>query len=293
MIIKKFGEYTFPSEQLGLNETGGFSRRTALEALGGLGGSIDHFGVGPNPLEADRITKSIIIQAATSPALELEFELFVAHLSQSQNDWRQGSRLLIAELESGQQRATFAKCIEARWALEPFMFDNAWIGPVNVTFERAWPIWFSYEDMLYFGDHITFNEAEADGLTFGQSVLTEAITTTTHTFTIYNRGRARVTTGLIELKDIITNPTIKNTANDHQFTWTGELLSGDRFTALLDGVRSAVKKNGALGEYANITTGTAQGQLGLMILEPGANPIEITSTTPAATLNWYFSRAWV
>lgn len=291
MRIIQFGGYTLPAEQLEMSESGGLGRAGSTLNLPGAGGSWDIVGVGPDPLAEDSITKSFIISASTPAALQTAIDSFVGQMLLSQNDWRQGLRLLVAELPDGSRRGTWAKCIEARFTQEYFHFDNAWLGPVNVTWRRSWPVWGDYEDLLYFGDHLgTFQDTDNANYTFGQGVVIQAVNASPTEFTITNGGNARVMAGLIELDGVITNPTITNTRNKHTFTWDGVLAAGDRFT--LNIAAFDAKKNGAPGEWLNITVGTERGQLLPMVLEPGANPMRVTGTSPNCTFRFYFAPAW-
>ena len=200
------------------------------------------------------------------------------------------ARLLLATLPGGSQRAAWAKCVEARWTLETFHFENFWLGPVNVTWQLPWPVWWAYADLLPLGDHLgTF--ADTASYTFGQSVVSQTINATPQTFTITNSGNARVMDGLIEFDGVITNPTVKNLTNKYQFTWTGSLAAADRLTLKI--AAFDVKKNGVRGQWANITMGTARGQLLPMVLEPGANLFEITSTAPNCVFRYYFADSWM
>ena len=145
--------------------------------------------------------------------------------------------------------------------------------------------------MLYLGDHHTFQSVSDDSATYGQGVEEATIDDEYETFTITNNGKQRVTNGIVELDGTITNPTILNTRNKYQFAWTGSLGSTDRFTINI--ATLATKKNGLSGEWANVTLGTARGQLMPMALEPGDNDFEVRSTSPNCTFRFYFAKPWL
>lgn len=292
MRIIQFGGYTLPVEQFEMSESQGAGRAGSTVGLPGAGGSWDVVGVGPDPLGEDAISKSFIITAATPAALQTAIDSFVGHMLLSQNDWRQGLRLLVGQLPDGSKRGTWAKCIEARWTQEYFHFDNAWLGPVNVTWRRGWPVWGDYEDLLYLGDHLgTFQDTDDANYTFGQGVVEQAVTTSPVEFDVTNGGNARMMSGVIELAGVVTNPTVRNLRNRHQFTWDGALVSGDRFTLNIGAFEA--KKNGAPGEWLNVVMGTERGQLLPLVLEPGVNRLRITSTSPNCTFRFYFAPAWM
>jgi hypothetical protein len=291
MYIVQFGGYTLPTEQLDMEESQGASRRGARVLVPGRGGAIDLVGLGPDPLAVDSISKSFIISAASASALQTAVDSFIGEMMLSQNDANQGERVLVAQLPDGSYRGTWAKCTEARARMEYFHQQNGWL-PVSVTWERKWPVWWDYEDMLFLGDHLgTFAEAATAGWDFGQNVAEQAISSTTTEFTITNGGNGRVFDGMIEFDGAIGNPKVKNLTNEHQFSWAGTLSSGDRFT--LDIATYTAKKNGTSGEWSNITLGTAWGQIQPFRLEPGANEIKITNDSGAScTFRLYYAEAY-
>lgn len=292
MRIIQFGGYTLPVEQLEMSESQGAGRAGSTQPLPGAGGSWDVIGVGPDPLSEDTITKSFFVSATTPAALQTAIDDLIGEMLLSQNDWRQGLRLLVAQLPDGSKRGTWAKCVEARWDQQYYHFDNAWLGPVNVTWRRNWPVWGDYEDLLYLGDHLgTFQDTDDANYTFGQSAVIQTVNTSPLEFIVTNSGNARVMSGLIEFDGPITNPTVRNLRNRHQFSWEGVLAAGDRFTLNIGAFDA--KKNGAPGEWLNITIGTERGQLLPMVLEPGANTLRVTSTSPNCTLRFYFAPAWI
>jgi len=290
MYIIQFGGYTLPTEQLDMSETQGASRRAARSELAGVGGSLDAYGVGPDPLAGDSINKAFIIEAASPAALQTAVDGFLGEMLLSQNDPRQGLRLLVGQLPDGTKRQSWAKCVEARAMLEWYHPDNSWL-PVQATFERPWPVWEKFEDLLYFGDHLgTFEDSAAAGWTFGQAVTVQAVASSPTDFTITNGGNARVMRGIIEFVGAVANPTVINTRNKYSFSWDGQLLAADRLT--IDLASFDAKKNGVRGEWPNITLGTARGQLLPMILEPGANPIRIEATSPNCSFRFYWARSY-
>jgi len=292
MYITQFGGYTLPTEQLDMNESQGMGRRGATLVLGGAGGSYDHFGTGPDPLEEDTISKAFKLQAASASALQTLVDTFLGQMMLSQNEWQQGTRVLVSTLPDGSQRQTFAKCIEARALWEWFNVNEGWV-PVQVTWRRSWPVWETFDDIRYLGDHLgTFLEADTANYDFGGDALVEeAISSSPHNFTITNGGNARVMNGVIELDGVIINPTLLNITNGHSLAWAGSLNAGDRLTIYVGSFD--VKLNGARGEWANLTLGSSYGQILPMVLEPGANSMRLTSTTPACTLRYYWGKAWM
>lgn len=289
MYIVKFGGYTLPTDQLEMNESGGLSRRSEITALAGYGGGLDAFGTGPDPLETDRISKSFIIEAGTPAALQTAIDNFIGQMMLSQNDWRQGLRALVAQLPDGSQRRTWAKCVEARWTQEAFHFQNNWLGPVEVTWQRPQPVWFDYDDLLVFGDHLG-DFSDMISYDFGQGVIEQTINASPATFTITNNGNARIKTGLIEFDGVISEPVVTNNRNKYSFSLDRTLVAGDRFTINLGAFQA--KLNGEPGHWSDLTLGTARGQLAAMMLEPGDNNFEIVSASPNCTFRYYFAEAY-
>jgi len=291
MYITKFGNYTFPT-QYELNETGGFSRRSNTEAVGGAGGAIDVFGSAPSPLELDTITRTIVVSAATPTALQVAVDELLGDMSSSDTDHRHGGRILVATLPDGTQRGTRAKCTEARFAQDYYHFDNAWLGPVSLTFERVWPVWWNYTDVLFFGDNLeTFADTATEGYTFGQAVTEQALSSSSTTFTITNDGNARIFSGLIEFDGAIDTPTVTNAVNKYTFAVSRALVSGNRYTVNLSSYD--VKLNGSPGYFGDLIIGTKRGQLQPMVLERGANEFTIVATgTPSCTFRYYFADTW-
>lgn len=291
MRIIQFGGYTLPTEQYEMSESGGAGRTGSTVGLPGAGGSWDAVGDGPDPLAEDTISKSFIITAASASALQTAVDSFAGHMLLSQNDWRQGTRLLVGYLPDGTKRATWAKCVEARWTQEYFHFDNAWLGPVNVTWRRSWPVWFDYEDLYVFGDHLgTF--ADTAALDFGPPLTSQAVSASPTTLTVTNAGNARATDLLIEFSGTIATPKLENLRNGHWFQWSGSLGSGDRLTFRTAGFDA--RKNGAVGEWANMTVGSDKGQLLPMVLEPGSNALRVTGDAPSScTMRIYWARTWM
>lgn len=290
MYIIQFGGYMLPSEQLDMTESMGASRRGARTELPGAGGALDAYGSGPDPVAADTISKAFIIEAASPTALQTALDTFIGEMMLSQNDSVQGLRMLVAALPDGTKRQSWAKCVEARALWEYFNVNEAWL-PVQVTWERPWPVWEKFEDLLYFGDHLgTFADSAAAGWTFGQGVSVQAVNASPTTFTLTNTGNARVMRGIIELDGAITNPTITNTRNKYSLSWEGQLLADDRLTINIASFDA--KKNGARGEWANISLGTARGQLLPLVLEPGANLMRIEATSPNCTFRFYWARSF-
>lgn len=292
MYIVQFGGYTLPTDQLDMSETQGATRRAATQALGGAGGSLDSYGLGPDPLAEDTITKAFIIEAASPAALQTALDDFFGEMMLSQNDWRQGARLLLAKLPDGTYRGTWAKCVEARAMVEYFHPANAWL-PVQATFRRAWPVWFKVEDLRYFGDHLlaTFEDADTAGWAFDDGNWTsQAIASSPTTFTITHAGNARVMTGLIEIAGAIGTPKVENLRNGWQFQIHHTLGAGDRVTVDLAG--PVCKLNG-VADWSKITIGNNNGQLIPMALEPGANPMRVTGTSPSScTFRFYWATTW-
>lgn len=292
MYIVQFGGYTLPADQLDMSETQGAGRRAATQALGGAGGSLDSYGLGPDPLAEDSISKAFIIEAASPAALQTALDSFYGQMLLSQNDWRQGARLLVAQLPDGTRRGTWAKCVEARAMMEYFHPDNAWL-PVQVTFRRNWPVWFKYEDLRFFGDHLLadFQDAEDAGWAFDDGNWTsQAIASSPTDFTITHAGNARVMTGLIEIDGAIGSPLVENLRNGWYFQVNASLAAGDRLT--VDLASLAVKKNGQ-ADWSLVTLGKNNGQLIPLALEPGANPLRVSGTSPSScTFRFYWATAW-
>jgi hypothetical protein len=287
MYITRFGGYALP-EQLAMQESGGLERRGSTQPLGGAGGSLDDYGVGPDPLAEDTISKAFIMEAASPAALQTAVDALIGELMLSQNDWRAGARLLVVTLPDGSQRCTWAKCASVRWNQESHHFDQAWLGAIEITWRRSVPAWWSYDDLLVLGDHHTF--ADTAAYDFGQNATEQALTGTSTTFTITHGGNARVVTGLIEFDGAVNTPTVLNTRNGHWFTYNAALVAGDRLT--LDIATLLAKKNGVSGQWSNFILGTSGGQLMPFTLEPGDNPITITCLSEAATFRFYWGAAW-
>jgi hypothetical protein len=167
MYIVRYGGYTLPTEQLDMSESMGAGRRAARQELAGVGGALDAYGTGPDPLAADTISKAFIVEAASAAALQTAVDSFIGEMMLSQNDPQQGLRMLLARLPDGTKRQSWAKCVEARGMWEYHNVNEAWL-PVQVTWERPWPVWEKFEDLLYLGDHLgTFADAAAAGWLFG------------------------------------------------------------------------------------------------------------------------------
>lgn len=91
------------------------------------------------------------------------------------------------------------------------------------------------------------------------------------TFTITNPGTAQDRSMIITLAGPLTNPRIDNTENSTWVSWTGVIANGrslvldvGEFTAVYDG-------NNALDDLLH------SGDHYFLVLEPGANPISVTS----------------
>lgn len=294
MYIVKYGHYTLPIEQLDMTETQGFSRNINTIPLPGAGGSWDSDGYGQSPLTEDTINKTFFIDASDEILLEDEIDIFVNAMSHSPYDRRQGTRLLIAQMPNNSLRATWAKCQEARWNREWFTVGNSYIGPVNVTWRRTWPTWWTYHEMLVLGDHHTFESVEAAGFTWGQSVQEQVITENPASFSVVNSGLAPITIGIIEVEGAIDSPTLINNMNKHRFTYNNNLTAIDRLTVNL--ANFEVKKNGFVGGagWESLTVGTERGQLVPMIFEPGINNMTLLAASgiPACTIRFYIAGAW-
>lgn len=291
MHIVKFGNYNLPDEQWEMRETGGLERRSSTQAVAGYGGSLDAFGAGPDPLAEDVISKSFILVASSQPALQTAVDNLLGVMLLSQQDWRQGSRLLVARLPDGSRRATWAKCAAVRWNQEAHHFQNAWLGSIDITWRRSYPVWWNWDAMLVCGDHHTLGDTSAAGYTLGQGASQANLTAASTRVTITNPGNQRVTQGVIALIGAVVNPVISNARNQHRLAYTGALDAGERLTLRLGSLDA--RKNGIRGEWANFTVGTAAGQLLPMTLEPGVNPLTITCDgTPAGAFRYYWSPAW-
>ena len=279
MYLKQFGSYVIP-RHLGYvyneQETQGAGRRPDHVELPGVGGAIDNYGAGANPLAQDTIGYTFVFATLPENAILLQTLLddFKGQMMEAPEDSATNERLLIAELPDGSLRFTLAKCDEVRLSAQYFNQNHAW-QDVASTFSRVWPAWFAFEDGISLGEHLgTLADVAAATYTLGGNVQSSTITTTDHTFTVSNGGRLVTTEGIIELAGEITNPVIKNLRNSYQITWTGSLGASDRLT--IDLGSRLVRKNG-VNEYPNITIGTENGQVLPMVLWPGDNDLQITS----------------
>lgn len=291
MYIVQFGGYTLPAAQYDMAETAGLSRRPATTALPGFGGAIDAYGTGPDPLAADSINKSFILEGSDPADCQTQFDALLGQMMLSQNDWQQGERILIGQLPDGSYRQTWAKCIECRATWEYFNVNQGWL-PVSITWQRSRTAWEDYADIAYFGDQLgTFADTAASGLLFdGGRVSTQAIATTRVEFTLTNAGNARVLGGLIELDGAIVNPVVRNERNGHWFSYSGSLVAGDRLT--VQPLTFAVKLNG-VDAFSGLTIGSDGGQLHPLMLEPGDNDLVIICTgSPSCTFRWYWPDSW-
>ena len=290
MYITQFGSYALP-EQLELNESGGATRRGSSQPLGGAGGAVDLNGLGPDPLEADDIVKSFWLDAGSDTALRTNLDSLLGAMMLSENDWRQGARLLFATLPDGSKRVTWAKCTDVQLQWEYFNINRGWV-PVQITWRRAWPVWQAQADLRYFGDHLG-DFGDTAGLDFdgGGTPTEESVSSSPHTFTITNNGNYRVMAGVIELDGQITNPKLENLTNGHWFQYAGTLGSDGRLTVYPE--RFKARKDG-VNAWADLTLGSGKGQLLPMVLETGANSMRLTgSGISGLTLRYYWARAWV
>jgi len=291
MHIIRFGGYALPADQLEMQETGGLERRGSTQAVAGYGGSLDAFGVGPDPLAEDVISKSFILTAASKAALQTAIDALLGEMMTSQSDWRQGTRLLIAQLPDGSRRATWAKCAAVRWNQQHYHFENAWLGSIDITWRRSYPVWWNYADLLCLGDHHTLADTEAAGATLGQGVSVAALTAPATSLTITNPGNQRVLNGVLAFSGAMGSPVITNLRNRYTLTTNFTLSATDRMTlrlGTLDG-----RLNGVGGTWNSFFPGSDNGQLLPMALEPGANPLLITTTgTPAGEFRYYWAATW-
>lgn len=291
MYITQFGSYTLP-DQLELSESGGASRRGSSQPLGGAGGAVDLNGTGPDPLEADEIVKSFWLDAGSDTALRTSLDALLGGVMLSENDWRQGTRLLIATMPDGSQRVTWAKgrVVQLQW--QYYNINEGWV-PAQVTWRREWPVWLAGADLRYFGDHLgDFQDADDAGWLFGggDALVEESVSSSPHTFTITNNGNSRVMAGVIEFDGEITNPKLENLRNGHYFQYSGTLASGDRLTVYPE--KFDARYNGATA-WSSLTLGSDKGQLLPMVLEPGSNPMRITgSGISGLTFRYYWAKTY-
>ena len=277
MYIVQFGDYTLP-EQLDMQESQGAARRGSTTPLGGAGGSFDNFGTGPDPKEGGTISKSFTVSAASETVLQTELDNLLGNLMLDQSDWTKGERMLVAMLPDGSKRATWAKCVNCQWNAEYFHINNYWQGGINITWRQSRPGWFDYDNLVYFNSSHVVTSSQT--YIAGQLRHTEAMTKQAR-FTVNNPGNDRVMSGLLSFDGVIVNPTVTNETNGDTFTWTVSAGAGDRLTLNLGNYDA--RKNGAAGQWSNISIGS--GQLLPLVLEPGDNEILITSTTPATEVD--------
>lgn len=295
MYITQFGGYVFPDEQLELNETAGASRRGARQALGGAGGSYDDMGLGADPLAEDAVNKNLTLEGSSAADLRTQFDALLGEMMTSQQDSRQGYRLLIAQMPDGSKRCTWAKCVECRARWDYWNINEAWL-PVSITWARAWPVWVKHTNdilghgMNYFGDHLgDFDDTDAAGYTFGWgskygssgnvSPLNLNITSN-----FRNLGNAVVNRMIFEFSGQVANPKIYNPRNGHSFQYAGTLATGDRLTLYTQACMA--RKNG-LNAWASITLGPKQ--VLPMALEVGDNDLILTHD---GTGTGWFLRVW-
>jgi hypothetical protein len=291
MHIVRFGSYVLPSEQLDMAESGGLERRGSTQAVAGYGGSLDAFGAGPDPLAEDTISKSFILAAASQSALQTAIDDLLGVMMTSQQDWRQGARLLVAQLPDSSQRATWAKCAAVRWNQQYFHFQNYWLGAVDISWRRSYPVWWNWNAMLVCGDHHRLSDTTAAGYTLGQGVSEVSLTAASVLLTITNPGNQRVTQGVLAVIGAATDPLVVNTRNQHRLAYSGAIAAGERLTLRLASLDA--RKNGVRGEWSNFTVGSEGGQLLPMALEPGLNTLTITCAgLPAGTFRYYWSPTW-
>ena len=288
MYITQFGDYTFP-EQLELNESGGVSRRNSQQALGGAGGAVDLQGTGPDPLEADEITKSVWFDAGGSTALRTSLDSAQGAMMISPNDWRQGTRLLFATMPDGTKRVTWAKCVDVQIRWEYFHINRGWV-PLTITWQRAWPVWLTEADLRFFGDHLgDFSDTALFDFDGGGTPVSQSVTVSPTNFTITNSGNARAMWGLIEFDGQITNPRLDNLTNGFWFQYTGAVTSSQRLTMYIE---KFYAQHAGAAVWGSITLGSSKGQMVPMALEPGSNSMRVTGTSPNCTLRYYFGDSW-
>lgn len=298
MYITQFGAYTFPTEQIGLTETAGANRRGATSALGGMGGAWDDVGTGPDSLEEDTISKTLILEGAGATetlrktSLRTQFDALLAGLMQSNQEYSQGTRLLFALMPDGDIRGTWAKCVEVRARWEYYNINSGWL-PVSITFRRAWPIWETLNPAtpaaLYLGDHLgDFGDTASYDLGDDhEALVVQAAMSNGLSAAISPTGNARQVNVIVEFDGRITNPRLTNLSNGHYFEYTGTLAAGDRLT-----VRSpqcTARLNGAL---VALTIGTARGQILPWVVEPGSTYRLTGSGTISGTLRIYAPEAY-
>lgn len=289
MYIIQFGGYVFPTAYNN-NETHGASRRSNLQELSGHG-SVDLVGSGPSPMSGDTISKSFILNTSNNINFNTAIADIVGQMMTSQEDFRQGVRLLIAT-DGISQYASWAKCSNISYNIEPRNENNYWLN-LQMSFERTIPKWWTYEDLLFLGDNLeTFEDTDIKGYTFGQSVFEQLLSTDNTSFTITNNGNTRVFDGIIEFDGAIDTPIITNNKNKYTFTVNRQLSIGDRYT--INSSNRDIKFNGVPGFYSDLNIGNLRGQLQPMVLEPGDNEFAITATTtPICMFRYWYADTWV
>jgi hypothetical protein len=292
MYIIQFGGYQFPTDQLELTETSGANRRGATVALGGMGGSWDELGLGSDPLAEDTITKTIVLegvgasQATRQASLRTQFDALLGAMMTSALDWRQGARLLLAQLPDGSKRGAWAKCVECRARWEYYNINEAWL-PVSITWRRTWPVWerifladpfAAFFEAMYLGDQLgTFSSTAAAGYVCGSnhSALATWSMSNGLTVTFTNAGNAPQPNVIVEFDGQITNPKLENLTNKQWLQWSGTLAAADRVTVRTPS--ATARLNGVL-QQSGLTIGNGRGQLLPMIMEPGANSLRLTGS---------------
>jgi hypothetical protein len=300
MYITQFGAYTFPTDQIELTETSGAGRRGATSAIGGSGGGWDEIGLGPDPLLEDSISKTLVLEGtgstdtARKTSLRTQFDALLGEMMTSQNDWRQGYRLLFAILPDGSERCAWAKCVECRARWEYFNLNHAWI-PVSLMFKRPWPVWKKHNGgaLRYLGDHLgdfndtaSFNLGSTGGGIRYSSGDTASPLNINGSGGFNNPGNARVMDVIFRWQSIVTNPRLTNTRNGHWVQYHGTLAGSDRLTLYS---QSMTAKLNGLNAWGNIEIGTRYGQLYPMVVEPGTNDIIHTHDGASGT---FFLQAW-
>lgn len=297
LYISQFGNYIFPADQLGMTETQGGDRSPSTLQLPGLDGALDLNGTGADTFDVDRISKRVYLEAATPAALQDAIDALAGNMQYSQILSSQGSRLLIATLPDGSQRATWAKCTACRWTMETVNIENAWLGPVDITWQRTGPQWWTYTDgPLFLGDHLgTLADTDSGGLTLGEGVvtLTPLADFINVNFTVTNSGNAPISHGLFEV-DYGDTFTLTNLRNGYAFTWArpSSGWTGQERVSV-DFASFSVKRDGA-NDWPAVTLGVKNKDNRMMVFEPGANPMRLAKTDIGTiTIRYYLSDAWV
>jgi len=124
-------------------------------------------------------------------------------------------------------------------------------------------------------------------LTLDANYTSRSVSASPDTFTISNTGTARITRGLIVVKDVATNPKLENTTNEWWVQYTGALVAGD--TLVIDIGALSAKKNGS-DVWSSISMGDNQNSP--MEFELGSNAMSFTATGVDCTLEVHWAKCY-